>query len=81
MLQEKNNKLLKEYINLYLDVALDKFEMSDITRKWIRTLAIDAIPVVKEKYFAGGSDKKSYKFSAYFSSQIFSKYHLHALFK
>ena len=60
-------KELREYLDAYIELALDKFEMSQETHDSLSLELHGYIPVAAAKYLQNEASKKDYKFSAYFS--------------
>lgn len=60
------NKIIS-YISILIDKTIERFETTEITKKWINTLALDAIQTAKKRYLENESRNKGYKFSTYYS--------------
>ncbi|HEV2693333.1 MAG TPA: hypothetical protein VG347_10605 [Verrucomicrobiae bacterium] len=60
-------KKLKEYLDSYIKLALDKFVLSQDTYDRICLELHEDISVAADKYLKSKSREKSYKFSTYFS--------------
>ena len=60
-------KELRAYLDAYIKLALDKFEMSQETHDSLYRKLHGDIPVAAGKYLHNEASKKDYTFSAYFS--------------
>lgn len=60
-------KEMVEYLDTYIKLVLDRFEMSQETYRALYQELINDVPIAAEKYLQSHGRKKEYKFSAYFS--------------